>query len=214
MTDLSNVDRTRTLEDVTQAPVPEKTNTISDIVEDAGVLRSQSRMLNEGVNDLHHSAFSAQFAQKSHQLAQVGARTLLDRLSSAGFSWRDIARMNGVSVPAVRRWRRGESPTPDHLFGIARIVALKEIVEQNNPVADVASWLELPLCPPFPITGIDLAASGHFQELFDLAGYHDTPDTVLDRIHPEWRDFQNSDFEVFEADDGEMGIRLSGSDGD
>ena len=122
--------------------------------------------------------------------------------------------MIGVSVPAVRRWRNGESATPHHLFSIARLVALKEIIEANNPVVDLASWLALAISPLCPITGIDLAAAGSFQELFDLAGFHESPEGILDRFDPDWRKLERPEIEVFEAADGEMGIRLVESPSD
>ena len=61
MTDLSTVQQTQTLGSVTTTPAPEKTRTISEIVEDAGFLRNQSRTINEDINDLHHEAIGFQF---------------------------------------------------------------------------------------------------------------------------------------------------------
>ena len=115
--------------------------------------------------------------------------------------------MTGVSVPAVRRWRQGDSPTPEHLYSIARIAAVLEIIERDHMVSNVGSWLEVPLFPPCPYSGIDLITSGHFDELLDLAGYHVAPEDVLDRVNPGWRSSLDSGFEVFEAADGERGIR-------
>src|ERR1700692_4874969 len=106
MTDLSSVDQTRSSRDVVELQVPTRTRTISDLVEDAGWLRNRAHGLTEDagnlqseVGDIHHQAIEAQLADKTHQFTAKGAIELLGQLSDAGFSWRDISRMVGVSVP-------------------------------------------------------------------------------------------------------------------
>ena len=110
-------------------------------------------------------------------------------------------------MKVVGRWRQGEPPTADHLHGLARLVAVTDIISRDHMITNVASWMEVPLCPPCPFSGIDLVVTGHFDDLVDLAGQHATPESVLDRVLPDWRDSHTSEFEVFEADDGETGIR-------
>ncbi len=82
-----------------------------------------------------------------------------------------------------------------------------EIANRDHVIVDFAAWVEVPLCPPSPITGVDLIAAGRTTELMELAGHHTTPEAVLDLVSPGWREVEDSLFEVFEADDGEMGIR-------
>jgi transcriptional regulator with XRE-family HTH domain len=214
LTDLSNVDETRTSRDLTIREAPTQTRTISDIVEHVGFIRSSTHLLAEDAGalhnqagDIHNRAIEAQITERSHQLAAQGAPELLSQLSEAGLSWRDIARMCGVSVPAVRRWRNGDPPTGDHLHSIATLLALREIAERDHFIHDFASWIEVPLYPPFPLNGVDLISAGHTAELLELAGQHVTPEEVLDRVSPSWRQSEDSGFEVFETEDGEMGIR-------
>jgi hypothetical protein len=71
----------------------------------------------------------------------------------------------------------------------------------------------MPLVPGAPITGIDMIADGHYAEVFDLAAEHTTAEDALDQYQPGWRALYRSDFEVFEAADGELGIRFSTRDG-
>jgi hypothetical protein len=70
----------------------------------------------------------------------------------------------------------------------------------------------MPLVPGAPITGIDLLVEGWYAEVFDVATEHRTAEEVLDQYRPDWRDRYRSDFEVFEAADGELGVRLSTRD--
>lgn len=207
MTDLLGGDQTRTSSQVMPPPTPVATRTIDDIVQDVGHWRNVTRLLGQGFGDLHHRTAEQQLAAGTHQAAALGAVVLLDRLSDAGFSWRDIARMAGVSVPAVRRWRQGDPPTAEHLQAIARLVAFIDIAVRDHLAVNVVPWMEVPLFAPCPITGIDLAVGGRFDDLFDLVSQNATPEVVLDRVAPNWREEARSEFEVFEATDGELGIR-------
>ncbi|MDA8360211.1 MAG: helix-turn-helix transcriptional regulator, partial [Actinomycetota bacterium] len=159
------------------------------------------------VSEVHHQAFQAQLNTKARDMAKRPAAEMLDELARRGFAWRDIARLVGVSVPAVRRWRQGESPTGPHLLAIARLLAFTEILRVDHLVSDVAGWLEMPLVPEAPLTGIDMAADGRFVDLLDLTTGHETPLSVLERWKPGWREQVHSGFEVFEAADGEPGLR-------
>jgi len=76
-------------------------------------------------------------------------------------------------------------------------------------IAEVASWMEMPLVPEVPLSGLDLAAEGRFVDLFDLATTNESPESVLDRWRPNWRDEYSSQVEVFEAPDGELGLRIA-----
>ena len=138
---------------------------------------------------------------------------LLDRLGAQGFSWQDVARAVGVSVSQLRKWRRGESATGDSRQRVARSVALCEIAAERCRIADVAGWLETPLCNEAPISGLDLVAAGRFDLVLSLAQDQlDGPKLVLDEFDPDWRARYLSDVEVFTAADGMSGLRLAGSD--
>ena len=60
-----------------------------------------------------------------------------------------------------------------------------------------------------PLTKIDLAIAGRYQDIADLAGLQVSGEQVLDEWHPGWRDRYRSEFEVFEATDGGLSIRFA-----
>lgn len=214
MPDSITADQTRTSA-ATDVPTQiSRTRTIDDLVQDAGYLRNVNQILSDDVAEtgrragrIHHRAFEVQLNNNARQMARRSPGEMLNELADTGFAWRDIARLLGVSVPAVRRWRQGESPTGEHLLAIARLVAFVEILRADHLASSVASWMEMPLTPEVPVTGIDLGADGRFEDLLDLAAGHATPEDVLNRWQPNWRERYRSEFEVFEATDGELGIR-------
>jgi hypothetical protein len=216
MADLFTADRTRTsvTEDAPQRV--DRTRTIDDLVDDAGHLRNVTRLLgddvaatNQEVGALHHRAFETQLNVRAREAAKRSAREMLESLARRGFAWRDISRMVGVSVPAVRRWRQGEPPTGPHLLAIARLLSFTEILRVDHLIADVGSWMEMPLVPEVPLSGIDLATEGRFVDLFDLATNNEGPESILDAWRPGWRDDYRSEVEVFDAPDGELGLRIA-----
>jgi transcriptional regulator with XRE-family HTH domain len=197
--------RTRTVDELVQ-----------QLVQGAGYLRNQTRILGQDVaqtdHDLrriHQDAFGLQLSQRARSVARRSAVELLNSLADAGFAWRDVARLVGVSVPALRRWRQGEPPTGPHLQAITKIVAFKEILETDHFVQEVASWMEIPISPEAPVTPLDVAADGSYEALLELAAEQASPEEVLDRWDPDWRERFGSEFEVFEVADGELGIRRS-----
>lgn len=221
MPDILTSDRTLITGAETTAPEQvTRTRTIDDLVEEAGLLRSQTRLLGDDVaetnrraSEVHRQAVARQLDAKARGLAKGGMGKLLNELADYGFAWRDIAALARVSVPAVRRWRQGETPTGEHLLEVARLMALVETMRNDHLVSDVASWMEMPLAPEAPLTGIDLAASGRLQEVVDVAAGHSTGEAVLDQWQPGWREKYRSDYEVFEAPDGELGTRSAPAQG-
>ena len=201
-------------------PRLERTRTIQDVVDDIGYLRNRSeslvhdsRDLHESIGQLHSDSLDEELRSLTVRHAREHLPTLLDRLSTLGFSWRDIAKIAGVSVPAVRKWRRGESATGENRQRVARIVALCEIAAKRYIIADVAGWLETPLHPEAPLNGLDLMASERFDLVLALAHEQSgDPERVLDEFEPEWRARYRSDVEVFTAPDGLPGLRLTGPD--
>lgn len=208
MADTLITDQTRVTSTPPPSTVPtERTRTIGELVAHAGHLRNMTRMLGEDVEQVHREAFEVQLETKARELTKRAAADLLNELADQGFAWRDIARLIGVSVPAVRRWRLAESPTPAHLLAIAKLLAFVEIVRDDHMVVDVAAWMEVPISAEAPVTAMDLAAAGRFGDLLELAALHVSAEYVLDRWQPDWRERYRSEFEVFEAPDGELGIR-------
>jgi len=143
--------------------------------------------------------------------AMADGSTLLGKLSDAGMAWRDVARLVGVSVAAVQKWRRGEGITGANRLKLAGIVAVLQCLHEemiNEPV----SWLEMPVHAGVALTSVDLMAAGRYDLVLELAdGEHSPAETtiaVLDEFDPHWRDTRvDETFEVFVADDGIPSIR-------
>ena len=215
MTDVLTSDATLITGTLTTSPEQvTRTRTIDEVVAEVGHLRSRTSLLGEDVaetdrdvGEAYREALSEQLDVKARMTAKRSVADMLGELADAGFSWRDIAALVGVSVPAVRRWRLGEAATGANRLAVARIVALVEMLRDDHLVSDVASWMEVPLVSAAPVTAIDLAAAGLLQEVVEIAAGHSTGEDVLDRTQPGWRERYRSDYEVFEAPDGELGTR-------
>jgi len=215
MTDVLTSDATLITGTLTTSPEQvTRTRTIDEVVAEVGRLRSRTSLLGEDVaetdgdvGEVYREALSEQLDVKARMTAKRSVADMLGELADAGFSWRDIAALVGVSVPAVRRWRLGEAATGANRLAVARIVALVAMLRDDHLVSDVASWMQVPLVPGAPVTAIDLAAAGLFQEVVEIAAGHSTGEDVLDRAQPGWRERYRSDYEVFEAPDGELGTR-------
>lgn len=208
MTEVVTPDRTRATVGLKEAEIPSQTRTIDELVVQAGHLRNVTRVIGDEVEQVHHQAFDVQLNTRAREAAKRPAVELLEQLAAQGFAWRDIARLVRVSVPAVRRWRQEESPTGEHLGRIARLVAFVDMLRGDHLVVDPVGWLEVPLVLGIPVTAVDLLVDERYEDVFDLAALHRTAEEILDIRQPDWRDRYRSDFEVFQAADGEPGIRL------
>lgn len=198
---LLTVSRTRTIDEVLQGA--------RDLVEVTGYYRNVTDVVSGDLAEIHHRAFAIQLETRTTKLGRRSPSELLDELATLGFSWGDLARMIGVTVPAMRRWRLGESPTGTHRRDIAQLVAFVEILQEDHLVDGVATWMEIPIHSSSPITAIDLYISRKTDLLFDLASDHLDSETVLTEFEPDWRTRNNSDFDIFTAGDESPSIRLS-----
>lgn len=145
---------------------------------------------------------------EAQRLAGDHLPTLLDRLSESGLAWRDIAAIAGVSVPALRKWRKGGAATAENRLRIAFAVALIDWLGRDKVIFDVASWLEIPLDSNAPVSRLDLLVAGREDLIIEsVTGSETTGAALLDRFDRGWRVRHRSDFEVFEATDGQRSIR-------
>ncbi len=145
---------------------------------------------------------------RTAEQAKRDVPSLLRELADSGFAWSDIARIVGVSVPALRKWRQGDSPSGENRRRIAELVAVCLLIPERSPIIqDVAGWLETPLSPDSPICGIDLLIRHRYDLLFEYTDGAD-PEEILDAFNPSWRDDGASDVEVFTAADGMPALRL------
>ena len=193
------VSRTRTIEELAKEA--------HELTDQAGHLRNVNAVLASDLSDVHHRAFRVQLETHTAKIAKRAPTELLGEINELGFGWRDIAGMIGISVPALRRWRQGESPTGEHRRRIAELAAFVRILSEDHLVADVASWMEMPISSDAPLTCIDLYTQGQLLTIFDLASEHIAPDQALDSAEPGWRERYHSEYEVFRAGDGQPAIR-------
>jgi transcriptional regulator with XRE-family HTH domain len=171
------------------------------------MLRDETSMLDSRVGIYHHEALLRQLEINARERARRDVLRLLKELSAQrGMAWSSIARLVGVSVQALRKWRKGEPPTPEHRLAVARLAAFLGLLE-DALIGDPAGWLEMPLVDGYAPRNIDLYVAGRYDLLFDLAGLRITPEDALTNLDPDWRDRYRLENEVFEADDGNLSIR-------
>jgi hypothetical protein len=143
----------------------------------------------------------------ARERAREDVANLLNELSKVrGLGWSDIARLVGVSVQALRKWRQHEPITGENRLAVARLAALLDLLE-GVPVQDAAGWLEIPLVQGYALRHVDLYQRARADLLFDLAHLRISPAEAMTELDPDWRDHYRLDHEVFDADDGQLSIR-------
>jgi transcriptional regulator with XRE-family HTH domain len=175
----------------------------------ADYLRTEVDMLGRDVQEWHGEARERDLADRTFEKTKKSVSGLLEELAGErGMGWSDIAEVVGVSISAVRKWRKGGDASPESRSKLARIAALLDVLEEKGLVQDPAAWMEmdLPLDPGYFIRPLDLYLEGHVLKLIDLAERRQTVAQVLDQVRPNWR-ASRSDFEVFNDTDGQRSIR-------
>jgi transcriptional regulator with XRE-family HTH domain len=162
----------------------------------AKVLKSVTR---ERLQAFQHRNIEKRAAAK----AKPGVPQLLRELTEErGMGWIDIAQLVGVSVSAVRKWRKGGDATAGSRLSLAKLAAILDLLEELA-IVDPARWMEIPLPLPsgYTIRPVDLYKLGDLVGILSIASNRRDPEEVLDEIMPEWRDRLRSDFEVAIAPD-------------
>lgn len=177
----------------------------------AGALRSGVGILSQDVAQVHGDSLRLQLESRTAEAAKRAPTDLLSELADSGFSWTSIARIVGVSIPAMRKWRRGEAAAGPNRQKLARLVALVAVLESDHLISDVASWLDIPLAGS-SFTGIDVLAAESVYDLVEYAARHIESAELLDRCLPDWRNSLGNRFEVYRAGDGERAIRMRSED--
>jgi hypothetical protein len=195
-------------EDITPPPAIGETRPVAKVLtEDIGFIRWQVRHLHSEADELHHRSHFTEWATRTKDRARASVQELLADLADLGFSWRDVARLVGVSVPALQKWRRGERTTGENRLKVAGLIAACDLVAEHYGIQEVASWFETPVLHGVPVTPIDLWAGERRDLVFDLASDHADPEQTLTAWDPQWRERYQSDFEVFRGSDGNLSIR-------
>lgn len=178
-----------------------------EIAERAGYLRNLTKGLSDEFADVHNRAVEIQLEARTDEAAKRSVSDLLGELAALGFAWRDIARLVGVTVPAVRKWRNGEPATGTNRRAVAQLLAFVDVLRSDHLVQDPPSWMEMPLAGS-GANGLDLYAAGHCKLLLVHAAGHLGSEELLDRVDPTWRAALDDRFEIATASDGEVMIRL------
>lgn len=161
------------------------------------------------VHDLHGEARELDLTERTFAKGKKSVATLLDELTAErGMGWTAIAEAVGVSVSAIRKWRKGGDASPASRNNLARIAALLDLLEEKGLIEDPAQWMEmdLPLGPGYFLRPLDLYLDGHVTALIELAEQRRSMTQVLDEVRPDWRG-SRSDFEVYTDTDGQRSIR-------
>jgi len=138
---------------------------------------------------------------------------LLDELDQLGFARRHVVLMVGVGVPTLAQWRgvRQESGELMSLQDVDKLAALLDVctlVRNTSFVPDVAAFFETPVSVDAPIRPMDLYAAGRVDLLLDWASRTvQDPAALLSAFDPNWRERYHSEYEVFQAADGDRAIR-------
>jgi hypothetical protein len=195
-------------ETIEQPSLPSETRpSVSAITEGIGFLRSQTRSLHDDVGSLHRESQFAEWRNRTNQRARSSVQEMLNELADLGFAWRDLARLVGVSVPAIQKWRRGEGTTGENRRKVASLLAACDMITEHYGIQEVASWLEMPLQEDVPVTPLDLWVAERVDLVFDFASGHVDSEELLTSWDNNWHEKYHSDFEVSEAGDGQLAIR-------
>jgi len=167
--------------------------------------RHEERLLRRGHQD-HYGERLAQ-ARAAHSRRDP-AQLLTDLSCTWGMTWVDIARIVGVSVPAIRKWRISASnASPENQSRLAALVGFLEVLNEVLGGAAPASWLALPLVERYSVTPRHILDETTAAALLDYAAGNITAVDLLDRIDANWRSTYRSEYEVFTADDGNPALR-------
>lgn len=192
------------------APAADRTQLISDIADQATGLRDVSHLTAQDIARFTDGVMSSLLEQKTQEAARRSVSSLANSLGERGFAWRDVARLAGVTVPALRKWRMGEPASPNNRRKLAQIVALVDVIEDRCPdIEDVVSWLEVPVLDDAPTSPMDMLAHNRFDLVCRYAtDTFTSPEAILDDYEPDWRERYASAFETFVGSDGYLSLRL------
>ena len=172
-------------------------------------LREQVTDLGVDVVQGHFRALLAEWNELTSRKSQKNATGLLEELADdRGLSWTAIAKMIGVSVQALRKWRQGDSISGENRSKLAGLAAFMDMLELQASIGDPAGWLEVPISSGIPVRPVDSYGETTLPLLLEFACNRLSPNTLLDALDPQWRTkYEQSRWEVFEAEDGELSIR-------
>lgn len=193
----------------TVGEVREERPTYASVSKRAANLRDVWELTGQDVKELHHETVLAALDERAAVFGVQEPGQLLEALGTEyGLAWSTVAKMIGVTPTAIRKWRRGEPLTPQNRQRLTHLLAFLELLRSPFPVADPASWLEMPISAEATLTPADLYAANRRDLLVDLASLRQGSHAVLDAFEPEWRTRYAVDdrFSIVRAPDGELSL--------
>jgi transcriptional regulator with XRE-family HTH domain len=187
--------------------VPDTTHTDTKLTLDVHDCLREVRDIDTGITETAQTTTLLAWQRRTQDRVGTNTVALLDDLAELGFSWRDIARMIGVSVPAVQKWRKGDKASGVNHRKIAELLGGCDMIITFYWADDVGQWFEVPIIDGAPVTPIDLWSHGHQQLVLDYAAKIYTPTQTMDSFDSDWRERFRSDFETFLGEDGHLSIR-------
>jgi len=161
------------------------------------------------LRDHHHDAQNYDLDQRVAVKSRQAVPNLLAELAAErGLAWSFIARLVGVSVAAVRKWRHEGGATPGSREQLARIAGFLDLLSELG-VEDPAQWMEmrLPLGVGFNVTATDLYLKGAYAGLLDFASSRSSAEALMDEVDAAWRSARSA-FETYDDHDGQKSTRL------
>lgn len=177
---------------------------IAALADAYGGLTGSVRLLSEDVEGGRRKVRSLDLDHRTGSKAALATERLLDELSTAhGLAWSEIARLCHVTVSAVRKWRAGDSISPERRRALARLAAFLDLLTDVGPVDEPASWLNMRLSDQLTVNAADIYIDGRADDLLEYAQGHLGLEALLDRWNPEWRRVARSDWRIVVGPDGE-----------
>lgn len=138
------------------------------------------------------------------QMRSKSAVDLLGYLTTEqAFAWADVARLLGVSVPAIRKWRFDGGLSPESQARLADLVAFVKLFTELIPNASPSIWMSTPLVGSFTVTPKHLYSFGRASALLDVAQNGSSVTKLLDSWDPGWRErYDDRGFGVEHGPDG------------
>jgi len=163
----------------------------------------------------HRADYHARLDRATSQHARGLLPALLEDIAlKHGLAWADLARVVGVSVPALRKWRKGlGDASGDNRRRVARLLAFLDLLRDTCGVAEPATWLNVPLVDGFTVTPLlayprdDQQAARGLPLLLDHASGAISATEALDAIQSDWREKYQRHFEWFDDSDGQPSLR-------
>jgi transcriptional regulator with XRE-family HTH domain len=163
----------------------------------------------------YDEALKSLLNHKTDEKTRMGLQGLLADLTiGQGLGWSAIARLVGVSVPAVRKWRLGGDIKSPRLVALARLAAFLDMLKAEG-INDPAAWLALPMgdedAQP-PVSKSEIYVAGGVIDLLAYAKNHISRDGLLSRITVQ-RYSKSQYTRVVRAPDGHLSIISDGMRG-